>query len=220
MTTAIPASCRRYQDVLLDLAEVQFAAPGVDDALAHLDRCEACERDLAQTAIVVSALRRIRDDMRAAEPGPDAWPRLRARVAARRRPWQPGKLSGLLAGAGLVLVLIVPIVGLRSPAGMGVIGGDGSDGSGGTAPFTDSVGLRIPSRSASAALAAEHGRENLSNDTTGVTTSAGGGAVPRGPQAAAADGLPTPPASSDSGTSPGLAFSSQSTGAGSGLTAH
>lgn len=217
MTTAMPASCRRYQDVLLDLAEVQVAAPGVDEALAHLDRCEACERDLAQTAIVVSALRRIRDDMRAAEPGPDAWPRLRARVAARPRPWQPGKLSGLLAGAGLVLLLIVPVVGLRSSIGLGALG---TDGSAGPATYTDPLGLRIPTRSASAALAAEHGRENLSADTTEVTTSADGGATPRGPQAAAADGLPTPPASSDSGTSPGLAFSSQSTGAGSGLTAH
>lgn len=214
----MPASCRRYQDVLLDLAEVQVAAPGVDEALAHLDRCEACERDLAQTAIVVSALRRIRDDMRAAEPGPDAWPRLRARVASGpARPWQPGKLSGLLAGAGLVLLLIVPAVGLRGPSGVTTIQSDANDQ---PTPYTDSLGLRIPSRSATAALAAERGRENLWTDITSITIASGGGDTPRGPQAAAADGLPTPPAASGSGGSVAIAFSTQSTGAGSGLTAH
>ncbi len=105
---SIPA-CAGYQDALLDFVDCGEAGPGVEAALEHLERCQACTRDLAATALVLTALRRMFDEARAAETPADAWPRLRARLATRqRRRWAPGTISGLVTGAALVTALLLP----------------------------------------------------------------------------------------------------------------
>lgn len=110
--------CIRYQDALIDFVDGGQAARGVGEALAHLERCDRCTRDLAATALVLTALRRVFDDARAAESPADAWPRLRARVSARpSRPWAPGTITGLVTGAALVTALLLPTAArLNGPA--------------------------------------------------------------------------------------------------------
>ncbi|HEX8938954.1 MAG TPA: hypothetical protein VF763_02225 [Candidatus Limnocylindrales bacterium] len=103
------ADCQAHQAALLDFVDRRASGPGVEVALRHLERCGACEEDLAATASVIAALHRLWAETQAVEPPTDAWPRLRERVARQAvRRWQPGTLSGLVAGAGLVLALIVP----------------------------------------------------------------------------------------------------------------
>lgn len=110
-------ACSAYQDALLDFVDRRSGGPEVEVALRHLDRCPECERELAATAVVLAALHRLWEETRSVEPSPDAWPRLRARIAQRpAHRWQPGTVAGLVAGAGLVLALLAPAgLGLTQP---------------------------------------------------------------------------------------------------------
>jgi hypothetical protein len=102
--------CRAHRTALLDLAARRASGPGVARALDHLERCRACEEELAATTLVVHALRRLHDDILRAEPAPDGWARLRARLATTRR--EPSRLlsglPGIVAAAGLCAALAGP----------------------------------------------------------------------------------------------------------------
>ncbi len=105
------AVCARYQDALIDFVDHGEAGQEVEAALRHLERCRECERDLAATALVLTALRRMVAEARAQEASPDAWLRLRARVEPKPRGWIPGTVTGLVMGAALVTVLLLPSAG-------------------------------------------------------------------------------------------------------------
>jgi len=112
-------SCAAHRTALLDFAARRAGGPGIGRALDHLERCRACEEDLAATTLVVHALRRLHEETLRAEPAPDGWTRLRARLAATRR--EPSRilsgLPGIVAAAGLCAVLVGPgaIVGGGTP---------------------------------------------------------------------------------------------------------
>ena len=73
-------------------------------------RCRPCEEELATTTLVLHALRRLHEETLRAEPAADGWPRLRARLARRRR--EPSRLlsglPGIVAAAGLCAALVGP----------------------------------------------------------------------------------------------------------------
>jgi len=103
-------SCAAHRAALLDFAARRACDPGTGRALDHLERCRACEEELAATALVVHALRRLHEETLRAEPAPDGWTRLRARLAATRR--EPSRLlsglPGIVVAAGLCAALVGP----------------------------------------------------------------------------------------------------------------
>ena len=105
-------SCRRHRPALLDFIDRgEIADPGTGLALAHLDRCDRCTADIEATVLAITALRRLGEDASHAEPSPDAWPRLRARID-RWRPKRWAVLSptaGMVMSVALVAVLIAPL---------------------------------------------------------------------------------------------------------------
>ena len=110
--------CARHRAALLDFVDRGEIAPGTAKALAHLDRCRRCTDELESTVLTITALRRLGDDLARAEPSPDAWPRLRARLDA----WRPARWSvmspsaGLVMSVALVAVLVAPLrVGSAAP---------------------------------------------------------------------------------------------------------
>lgn len=102
--------CGVHRAALLDFAARRAGGPDVGRALDHLQRCRACEEELAATTLVVHALRRLHDDTMRAEPAPDGWARLRARLTASRR--EPSRLlsglPGIVAAAGLCAAIVGP----------------------------------------------------------------------------------------------------------------
>ncbi|HET9347288.1 MAG TPA: hypothetical protein VFO05_16465 [Candidatus Limnocylindrales bacterium] len=113
--------CARHRSALLDFVDRGEIAPGTAQALAHLDRCGRCTDELESTVLTITALRRIGDDLARAEPAPDAWPRLRARLD-RWRPARPAIMSpvaGMVMSVAIVAVLVAPlqIGGAGAPAG-------------------------------------------------------------------------------------------------------
>jgi len=103
-------TCATHREALLAFAAHREAGPGVRRALDHLDRCRACETDLAATTLVLFALRRLHEDALGTEPSPDAWSRLRARLGAPRR--EPSRLfsgmPGVLVAFGICAALVGP----------------------------------------------------------------------------------------------------------------
>lgn len=85
-------------------------------ALEHLERCRRCEGELSETSLAIHAVRRLLDPARTADPPPDAWDRLRGRVAAPipRAAGARTSLAGLVVGAGLVAALIGPVATFRT----------------------------------------------------------------------------------------------------------
>ncbi len=110
-------ACRAHRAALVDFAEQRAGGPArlpadrwtggqaVRRALDHVDRCRGCEADLATTALVLHALRRLREETRRVEPAADGWTRLRARLVATRR--EPSLWMTCLPGAALALGLVV-----------------------------------------------------------------------------------------------------------------
>jgi hypothetical protein len=102
--------CRSHRAALLEFASHRSGGPAVRRALDHVDRCAACEDELAATTLVLHALRRLHDETRRAEPPADGWARLRARLAATRR--EPSRvlsgLPGIVVAAGLCAALVGP----------------------------------------------------------------------------------------------------------------
>jgi hypothetical protein len=103
--------CRRYRPALLDFVDRGEITPTTGQALAHLDRCQACTDQLETTVMAITALRRIGDDAARAEPRADAWPRLRARLD-RWRPLRWAIMSpttGTAMSLAIVALLVVPL---------------------------------------------------------------------------------------------------------------
>lgn len=102
--------CAVHRAALLDFAARRVRDPGLGRALDHLERCRACEEELATTTLVVHGLRRLHEDTLRVEPAADGWTRLRARLAATRR--EPSRvlsgLPGIVAAAAAVAVLAGP----------------------------------------------------------------------------------------------------------------
>ena len=102
--------CVRHRSALVDFIDRGEIVPGTAKALAHLDRCGRCTEELESTVLTITALRRLGDDLARAEPSPDAWPRLRARLD-RLRPKRPAVMSpaaGMVMSMAIVAVLVVP----------------------------------------------------------------------------------------------------------------
>jgi anti-sigma factor RsiW len=103
-------SCERHRPLLVDFVDHGEVRAGTTAALAHLDRCERCTDAMESTMLAITALRRLSASAIAAEPAPDAWPRLRARLERRRarRPKVMSPLAGIAMSFAIVAVLIVP----------------------------------------------------------------------------------------------------------------
>lgn len=105
-------ACRRHRPALVDFIDHgEVADPATSLALAHLDRCDRCTVELEAMVLAITALRRLGDDVSRAEPSPDAWPRLRARLER----WRPARwavmspTAGMVMSVALVAVLIAPL---------------------------------------------------------------------------------------------------------------
>jgi hypothetical protein len=110
MILAFRRPCADHRTTLLDWVDRREIGRRTAAALAHLDRCPRCERDLAASALTIHALRGVGRDLAAAEPSPDAWLRLRARITRRADPWRwRATLAGSATSALLVAVLVMPI---------------------------------------------------------------------------------------------------------------
>jgi hypothetical protein len=110
MILAFRRPCADHQAALLAFVDRRERSAATPAALAHLDRCQSCERELADVALAVAAMRRLGHHVRDAEPTPEAWLRLRDRVTRRVDPWQwRATLGGLASSAFLVALLIVPV---------------------------------------------------------------------------------------------------------------
>jgi hypothetical protein len=102
-------SCTRYRPLLVDFVDRGEIAPGLEAALAHLDRCSRCTEAIESTLLTITALRRLAVDAGSVEPSPDAWPRLRVRISRwRRRPAVMSPVAGLAMSVAMVAVLILP----------------------------------------------------------------------------------------------------------------
>jgi hypothetical protein len=102
--------CGQHREALLAFADRREMGPGTDDALAHLERCRTCVRELEETAMAIAALRRLGAAAAPVEPAPDAWARLRARVDRPREAlwrWR-ASIAGLALGGALVAMLLAP----------------------------------------------------------------------------------------------------------------
>jgi hypothetical protein len=101
--------CADHRPALLDFIDRGERTSATPAALAHLERCARCERELADAALAITGLRRIRDEIVAIEPPGDAWLRLRTRIRPPADPWRwRATLGGLATSAMLVAVLVLP----------------------------------------------------------------------------------------------------------------
>ena len=80
MITRMPRSCVVHRAALLDFVDGQARSTETAAALDHLERCRACEDELAGIVRTVAALRRMGRATAVAEVPADSWPRLRQRV--------------------------------------------------------------------------------------------------------------------------------------------
>ena len=104
--------CARFRPLLVDFVDRGEVHPETGGALAHLDRCSRCTEAIESTVLTITALRRIGNDAAsaAAEPEPDAWPRLRVRIEGwKRRPRVMSPLAGAAMSFAIVAVLVMPV---------------------------------------------------------------------------------------------------------------
>lgn len=138
MTGRLLSPCRRHRAALVDFVDRGEIEPRTRAAFAHLEVCRTCELDLERTAQAITALRRLGLEAAMAEPSPDAWPRLRARVTSPSvggLRWGSG-LGATVVGAALVAAIGLPMA-LRQAGGLGVSPSTGLGVLG--APVSDSV---------------------------------------------------------------------------------
>jgi hypothetical protein len=110
--------CSRFRPILIDFVDRGEVRPETGAALAHLDRCTRCTEIIESTMLTITALRRMGDDAADAEPGADAWPRLRVRIQGwRRRPISMSPLAGIAMSFAIVAVLVLPVRGSGSLLG-------------------------------------------------------------------------------------------------------
>jgi hypothetical protein len=101
--------CADHRAVLLDFVDRRERTAATPAALAHLERCARCERELSEAALAIAGLRRLRAEVETAEPSSDAWLRLRTRIRRPVDPWPwRATLGGLATSALLVAVLVLP----------------------------------------------------------------------------------------------------------------
>jgi hypothetical protein len=112
--------CGAHREALVEFAARRASGPAVRRALDHVDRCRACEAELATTTLVLHGLRRLHDETERVGPEVDGWARLRARLAATRR--EPSRLlsglPGIVAAAALCAGLAGPGAISGGPAGV------------------------------------------------------------------------------------------------------
>jgi anti-sigma factor RsiW len=113
MITRMPRSCVVHRAALLDFVDGQPRTPASAAALSHLERCRACEEELAGIVRTVAALRRLGESIDAAEPSAEVWQRVRA-AAVRTTP--RGWLSATNMAGGLLAVSIVAAMSLSVAA--------------------------------------------------------------------------------------------------------
>lgn len=105
----------RELETLLDVADDIPTAGDAGDARAHLRTCHRCARQLTDYLLITNRLRRWGADVRAIEPPPDAWSRLRDRVArddgARRRRTRTSSVTGGLLAPLMVTAVVVAVLG-------------------------------------------------------------------------------------------------------------
>lgn len=102
-------SCSRHRPLLVDFVDRGEVQPGTVAALRHLDGCGRCTEAIESTLLTITALRRLGDEVRRAEPSPDAWPRLRLRITRwPRRPAVMSPLAGIAMSFAIVAVLALP----------------------------------------------------------------------------------------------------------------
>ncbi|MGC8633476.1 MAG: hypothetical protein ACP5VP_02225 [Candidatus Limnocylindrales bacterium] len=110
--------CARHRAVLLDLLDGRTQGRDVDEALEHLGRCDACQREMSEYALVIAGLRRLGAAARRSEPDATGWARVAARLqeAPRRPRWhlRQAPVAGLVA---LPAVLAVLVAGLLAGGG-------------------------------------------------------------------------------------------------------
>jgi len=110
VTLAFRAPCADHRAALYAYVDRCEIGPPTGQALAHLDRCRACELEVSEAAQVVVALGRLRRELEVVEPPSDAWPLLRERVARSGDPWRwRASLGSLATSAMLVAVLVLPV---------------------------------------------------------------------------------------------------------------
>src|SRR3954466_15109904 len=107
MNTRMPRSCVVHRAALLDFVDGQPRTPASDAALTHLDRCRACEEDLAGIVRTIAALRRLGRTVAVAEPPGHAWPALKARLTSRHADrWLPRfSIAGLAVSTALAVMI-------------------------------------------------------------------------------------------------------------------
>ena len=103
-------ACARHRAALLDFVDHGEIVAGTAPALAHLERCGRCTDELESTVLAITALRRFGDELARAEPSPEAWPRLRARIETLRPArWAiMSPSAGMVMSIALVAVLVAP----------------------------------------------------------------------------------------------------------------
>ena len=114
--TGLAHACRPHRGVLEALVERGERGPTVGAALDHLETCATCERDLTELALTVAALRRAGRELRAA-PVPEPSPACVLALAVPRRTgwsWRI-QLGGLLTGAAIAALVVVPRAGTGVP---------------------------------------------------------------------------------------------------------
>jgi predicted anti-sigma-YlaC factor YlaD len=115
-------SCARHRAVLLESVDGRWEAAS-PAALAHLDRCTRCERELSLTALTLAGLRRLAAESRYVEPSPDGWILIRGRLqrpAPARWPVAFG-LGKAVVSVGVLVTMIAPswIGGANQQVGFG-----------------------------------------------------------------------------------------------------
>jgi hypothetical protein len=122
MTGYRRGECVQHRAALIDFADRRERTTGTPAALAHLERCRACEDELAGILRTIASLRRLADSVAALEPGPEAWPALRERVTRPQpRPAHWRYPVGGAVAAAFVALLVLPSLGgiaVRPPAGV------------------------------------------------------------------------------------------------------
>lgn len=101
--------CADHRAILFAWVDRRAVDRRTPAALAHLDRCSECDREMAGVALAIVALRRMQLELAGVEPPADAWLRLRDRVTRRGDPWRwRATLGGMATSAMLVGVLVLP----------------------------------------------------------------------------------------------------------------
>jgi hypothetical protein len=104
MNTLMSRGCLVHRAALFDFVDGLPRSQATRPALAHLERCRACEDDLAGIVRTVAALRRLGRAVGATEPPGDGWVNLRS--TAERPPERRWATGGSVAGPLLALSIV------------------------------------------------------------------------------------------------------------------